>query len=163
MARRYTAPVTRGSGPVAGPPPPQRPPAGIKLIQKPEQESVYEAVAREAEPPPLTIGEPGTAAFNGAREQSNIQLETFSTATAASLAVKPTCMFCDHTEASDLLIPGFPDGGADYMVCGACVERLVDAMRLELPRRRLRLAMERLMAGSVSIETVEAVEKMAGE
>jgi hypothetical protein len=121
---------------------------GVQVIRKVESEPVYEPEPREPEPPPLSVGEAPAATqpiapVNGSAPSA------------------PSCMFCDNTEASDTLIPGFPDGGSDYLVCGACVERLVDAMRLELPRRRLRLAMERLMAGSVSIEMVEQIEKLA--
>lgn len=46
------------------------------------------------------------------------------------------------------------------VLCDACVMAAVDAVRAEMPRRRLRLAMERLAAGTVSIETVEAIERM---
>jgi hypothetical protein len=46
------------------------------------------------------------------------------------------------------------------VLCDGCVMQAVDAVRAEMPRRRLRLAMERLAAGTVSIETVEAIERM---
>lgn len=46
------------------------------------------------------------------------------------------------------------------VLCDACVMTAVDAVRAEMPRRRLMLAMERLAAGTVSIETVEAVERL---
>jgi hypothetical protein len=80
--------------------------------------------------------------------------------------VKPSdrpvsCQFCDATDETDIVLPC--QDGDPRSICGRCVERLVDALRAELPRRRLRLAMERLAAGTVSIETVEAVERLAAK
>ena len=154
-----------GAAPSVGPTMVRRPDApsavrrgGIQVIQRAEQEEAYEPQPAEVPIPPLTVGE--------APEPHAAHDSALSNGSIGQLAVNPTqgaaCMFCDRTEASDTLIPGFPDGGADYLVCGACVERLVDAMRAELPRRRLRLAMERLAAGTVSIEMVEAVERLVG-
>ena len=72
------------------------------------------------------------------------------------------CLFCGSSDKDDILIPGYPAPTADTTrVCGQCIERLIDALRAELPRRRLRLAMERLAAGTVSIEMVEQIERMA--
>ncbi len=184
--RRYTAPTGAGSGPMMvrrAQPPAHRPRSGIQVIERAEQEAGYEAQPREPEPPPLTVrggvgisgGVIYESAINDQHDSTLSKTEDDSTLSNGSGAdtgqhvVKPTvgrepsptCMFCDNTEASDTLIPGFADGGRDYMVCGACVDRLIDAMRQELPRRRLRLAMERLAAGPVSAETLATIERLA--
>jgi hypothetical protein len=93
-------------------------------------------------------------------EAADVEIEAAANGTAYS---PQGCCFCQRTEADDVIVDAYPQTVNGPVVCAQCVERLVDAVRAELPRRRLRLAMERLAAGTVSIEMVEAVERLAGQ
>ena len=75
-------------------------------------------------------------------------------------STEPMCRVCGATEPSEVVVR--IEKINEVALCGACIELLVDALRAELPRRRLRLAMERLASGTVSIEMVEQVERLAG-
>ena len=71
------------------------------------------------------------------------------------------CILCFATEAkADILIQGSVQPGG-HLVCGACIERLIDFLQQELPRRRLRLAMERLASGEVTPEMLRIIEDLS--
>lgn len=174
--------VYKSTPPANGPAPPGPRPQGMGprpgvqavVARKPRVgPSAYEADG-ERLPPPLNLAAEAqhSAAFNGAREQSDIQLETFSTGTARSLPGNPAiefqfCILCGVSDKdAALLIDARDDdqvqlGHDGHRVCDKCVERLMTRLHSEIPKRRLRLALERMMAGEVSAETVEAVERLA--
>lgn len=47
-------------------------------------------------------------------------------------------------------------------ICDDCAMKAVDLIQAELPRRRLRLAMERLLAGEVTETLVVEIERLSG-
>ena len=168
MTRRY-APGTGSSGGarLTPSPTPQGPRAGIQVVaaRKPRVgPSAAEEVDGTVAPIDLRaeagVAEPthDSTLSNGLRQHVVNHFEGLTVEQAFQ------CCFCGKGGQDDLLIPGIagtvPDGRSPQ-VCAACIERLIDALRAELPRRRLRLAMERLAAGTVSIEMVEAVERLA--
>lgn len=95
-------------------------------------------------------------------EHAAEQIERVHNSTAyfpQSEQVLAVCVVCAATESTDVLVTIAKVN--EISVCGSCVERLMEATRAELPRRRLRLAMERLAAGAVSLDVVEQIEKLA--
>ena len=71
----------------------------------------------------------------------------------------PMCGCCGATEASEIIVR--IEITEPVSLCGACIELLVDKLRSELPRRRLRLAMERLASGEVTPEMLKIIEDLS--
>lgn len=68
------------------------------------------------------------------------------------------CLLCERSEPECAVLVELHSGH----ICDQCTEEAIDLVKQELPKRRLRLAMERMLAGQVSIETVEMIERMSG-
>ena len=152
--RRYTKATTSGGGMPSGPPRGQQRREGVIAVaaKRPMEEPVARSsdTLRHATP----NGEPAYGLEDMAIEREEVMRRL-------NRARSPQCSCCGRGEDVDVLVKA-PGPEPAHKICGTCVEALVDTLRAELPRRRLRLAMERMMAGPIDAATVEAVEKMAG-
>ena len=77
------------------------------------------------------------------------------------------CILCGRSDKdAAILVDGRDEdmaelGHVGHKVCDKCIERLIDRLRTELPRRRLRLAMERLASGEVTPEMLKIIEDLS--
>lgn len=73
------------------------------------------------------------------------------------IAEVATCLLCQRAEAECAVLVELHSGH----ICDQCTEEAIDLVKQELPKRRLRLAMERMLAGEVTPEMVERIERLA--
>lgn len=68
------------------------------------------------------------------------------------------CLLCGRKEPECAVLVELHSGH----ICDQCTEEAIDLVKQELPKRRLRLVMERMLAGQVTPEMVAEIEKMMG-
>jgi len=161
VTRRYGTTVTSGHGP---PGPPRAAPVRHGVVVVPVRAPrVGKSAAEEdgvAPTPPIDYAaEAGVAPAVVGRATSEIDniLSTSGGQHAVTQFDDETCAGCGRAAADVAVLVTV----RRIVVCDECVMAAVDAVQQEMPRRRLRLAMERLAQGPVTAEMLEVVERLA--
>lgn len=156
MTRVYKSTPAAGSGAPPGPRPPhQTQRAGIQVVtRRPERIGPTAAEMTDGVVPPLKLVDDSMLSQSGGHDS---MLSNGAARPAPHLPATfddDRCAACGGAGALLVTV-------GRVVLCDACVMLGVDAVRDELPRRRLRLAMERLAAGPVSLEMLATIEAMA--